>query len=80
MLTKNEAYCLGCGKPRPKVPGYTDIDPRYLVVQCGRVKRAGTMDAVMARNVIKDRRARRKERKALLRATSNVEANMGLEP
>lgn len=70
VLGANEAYCTGCGKPRLIVgaaskdgPQMT-IDPRYVLVQCGRVKREGIFDRVAARRVIKARRARKKALKA----------------
>ncbi len=63
MLGQHEAYCTGCGKPRPILE--RTIDERYPIVACGRVKRPGTYDKAAARRVIKDRRARRKAAKAL---------------
>jgi len=76
----NEAFCTGCGKPRLIIPGYTSIDERYPVVACGSVKRPGTMDAAEARAIIKARRARRKERKALLAATYGVSVETNMRP
>lgn len=68
-LLKNEAYCTGCGKPRtiigadsPDGPQRT-VDDRYVLVQCGAVKRPGVFDRLVARKVIRDRRARAKARK-----------------
>lgn len=62
----DEAYCTGCGKPRPIL--HNTVDGRYPIVQCGRVKRPGLFDQRAARAIIRDRRRRRKERKALIAA------------
>lgn len=59
-----EAYCYGCGRPRPIVG--RSVDERYPLVQCGSRRREGTLDRTAALAVIKDRRKRLKARRDAL--------------
>lgn len=93
-LESGQAYCSGCGKPRPivgtapaaKPSGDTmfgsvnfgkaaPLDPRYVTVQCGRVTRPGLFDRAQARQIIRERRARRKAVKAEIKKAYGTRPN-----
>lgn len=77
-MSAREAYCTGCGRPRPVL--YESVDRLYPIVQCGSVKRPGTLSREAARAIIKERRARRKAIKALVAKTYPQGAAEAMKP